>query len=72
MADGRGLIGSILYGPNDRSPIGPDTRNVLYLVYGVPGVSRDAIREHLEGLGHRVASLSSGATTEGPEIVTAG
>ena len=72
VADRRGVIGSILYGPDDRSPIGPDTKNVLYLVYGVPGVSRDAIREHLERLWERVSSLSPHAVKECLDILTAG
>ena len=65
VADRRGVIGSILYGPDDRSPIGPDTKNVLYLVYGVPGVSREAIREH-------VSPLSPNAVKERLDILTAG
>ena len=72
VADRRGVIGSILYGPDDRSPIGPETKNVLYLVYGVPGVSRDAIREHLERLWERVSSLSPNAVKECLDILTAG
>ena len=72
VADRRGVIGSILYGPDDRSPIGPETKNVLYLVYGVPGVSRDAIREHLERLWERVSSLSPHAVKECLDILTAG
>ena len=72
VADRRGVIGSILYGPDDRSPIGPETKNVLYLVYGVPGVSRDAIREHLERLWERVSSLSPNAVKECLDILSAG
>lgn len=72
VADRRGVIGSVLYGPDDRSPIGPETKNVLYLVYGVPGVSRDAIREHLERLWERVSSLSPNAVKECLDILTAG
>ena len=72
VADRRGVIGSILYGPDDRSPIGPETKNVLYLVYGVPGVSRDAIREHLERLWERAALVSPDAVKERLDILTAG
>ena len=72
VADRRGVIGSILYGPDDRSPIGPDTKNVLYLVYGVPGVSREAIREHLERLWENVSPLSPNAVKERLDILTAG
>ncbi len=72
VADRRGVIGSILYGPDDRSPIGPDTKNVLYLVYGVPGVSREAIREHLERLWEHVSPLSPNAVKERLDILTAG
>ena len=55
-----------------RSPIGPETKNVLYLVYGVPGVSRDAILDHLERLWENVAPLSPDAVKERLDILTAG
>lgn len=72
VADRRGVIGSILYGPDDRSPIGPETKNALYLVYGVPGVPRDAIRDHLERLWKIAALLSPDAVKECLDILTAG
>ncbi len=48
VADGEGIVGTILHGPDDRTPITDATRDALFLVYGVPGVTPDEIRRHLE------------------------
>ena len=47
VADGKGIVGTILHGPDDRTPITDATRNALFLVYGVPGVAPAEIRSHL-------------------------
>src|SRR3990170_2380325 len=50
MADGRGVISSVLYGPDERTRIGPETRRVLFAVYAPPGIAAPAIARHLEEL----------------------
>ena len=48
MADRAGIISSILYGPDQRTRITPDTKNVLFTVYGTKGLEESLIRQHLE------------------------
>ncbi len=50
IADAQGVLSSIIYGPDDRTPITPETRNVLFTVYGPPGVSTAAMHAHLEDI----------------------
>lgn len=50
LADGQGVISSIIYGPDDRTQITLDTERVLYAVYAPPGISKSAVEEHLEDM----------------------
>lgn len=50
MADDEGVISSVLYGPDRRTAIGPDTGRVLFTAYGVPGVERATLQKHLEDI----------------------
>lgn len=50
MADGEGIISSVLYGPDARTRLRPETRRVLFAVYAPPGIGEEAVAEHLEGL----------------------
>ncbi len=47
MADGRGIVSSVVHGPDHRTRITPDTRQVLFATYGVPGVTTESLRRHL-------------------------
>jgi len=48
IADAAGVISSVIYGPDRRTRIGPETRDVLYTVYAPPGIGTDAVKAHLE------------------------
>lgn len=50
MADGGGVICSILYGSDQRTRITPATRRVLFVVYVPPGVEAARLEKHLEDL----------------------
>ncbi|MEA4908513.1 MAG: hypothetical protein VB089_12875 [Anaerolineaceae bacterium] len=54
MADRQGVICSVLYGEDQRTRITAQTRNLLYVVYGPPGVGETVVRRHLEGVAHNV------------------
>ncbi len=47
IADQAGIISNILYGPDQRTQIRPDTRNVLYTVYAPPGIQEQVVVSHL-------------------------
>lgn len=47
LSDGTGIISSILNGPDYRTRITKETKNVLFFIYTPEGISDDIIRNHL-------------------------
>jgi DNA/RNA-binding domain of Phe-tRNA-synthetase-like protein len=64
MVDGGSIISTVLYGPDQRTRIGPDTTDVLFAAYAPAGIGEDAVREHLEDVRGNVLLLAPGAATE--------
>jgi DNA/RNA-binding domain of Phe-tRNA-synthetase-like protein len=64
MVDGKSIISTVLYGPDRRTRIGPDTADVLFAAYAPAGIGEDAVREHLEDVRGNVLLLAPGAATE--------
>jgi DNA/RNA-binding domain of Phe-tRNA-synthetase-like protein len=62
--DAQGVISSVIYGPDRRTMITRDTENVLFTVYGVPGVSEQAVHQHLEGIAANVLVVCPQAKIE--------
>lgn len=50
IRDGKGILSSVIYGPDHRTRIQPDTDQAVYTTYGPPGVSREQVGEELETL----------------------
>lgn len=53
VRDERGVLSSILNGPDHRTRIDPKTENVVYFAYGVEGVTKEELYHHL----HTIASF---------------
>lgn len=68
MADGAGIISSILYGPDQRTQINEKTRNVMFAVYAPEGISVEATRQHLEDIRENVLLVSPTARVELLEV----
>jgi DNA/RNA-binding domain of Phe-tRNA-synthetase-like protein len=68
MADGAGIVSSVLRGPDQRTRITPATSGVLFAVYAPTGVGEQVVRAHLEDIRANVELLSPGAETV--ELVT--
>jgi len=64
IADARGVISSIIYGPDKRTRILPSTRRVLFTAYGVPGVGEKAVSQHLEGIAANVRLVAPESQVE--------
>lgn len=64
MADRHGVISSIVYGPDQRTQITPQTRNVLFAVYAPAGIPVSAVRAHLQDIGDHVQLVSPTAAVE--------
>jgi DNA/RNA-binding domain of Phe-tRNA-synthetase-like protein len=48
IRDGKGVLSSVIYGPDQRTRIQPDTNQAVYTTYAPPGISREQVREELE------------------------
>jgi len=50
ISDQIGVISSIVYGPDQRTQIIPDTHNVIFTVYAPPGIDEQTVAQHLQGI----------------------
>jgi DNA/RNA-binding domain of Phe-tRNA-synthetase-like protein len=64
MADCEGVISSVLYGPDRRTRITPETSAVLFAVYAPAGIGETAVRQHLEDIRAGVLLIAPEARTE--------
>lgn len=71
IADGRGIISSILYGPDRRTLFRPQTRSALFTVYAPAGITPPEIRAHLEDIQQNVQLIAPRAVTELLEVYSA-
>lgn len=64
IVDGGGIISNIIYGPDQRTQIQPDTRNVIYTVYAPAGIEVPAVTRHLKDIEDYVRVFAPQAKTE--------
>jgi DNA/RNA-binding domain of Phe-tRNA-synthetase-like protein len=64
MADQEGVISSIVYGPDQRTQITRETRNVLFAVYAPAGIGAQTVQAHLQDIRDYVLIVSPGATVK--------
>jgi DNA/RNA-binding domain of Phe-tRNA-synthetase-like protein len=50
ISDSGGIMSSIIYGPDLRTRINPNTKNVLFTVYAPPGVEKSEVFQHLQDI----------------------
>jgi DNA/RNA-binding domain of Phe-tRNA-synthetase-like protein len=63
-SDREGIISSVVYGPDQRTRITSETRDVLFTTYAPSGVTPAAVREHLEHIRSNVLLVAPEAETE--------
>jgi DNA/RNA-binding domain of Phe-tRNA-synthetase-like protein len=68
IRDEEGIISSVLCGPDRRTMIRPSTSTVLFAVYAVPGVGKQALLQHLQGIEASVKLMAPEARTGHLEI----
>jgi DNA/RNA-binding domain of Phe-tRNA-synthetase-like protein len=71
MRDRQGVCCTILYGQDNRSPITPATRHVLYVSYAPAGVPPAAVEAHLRQIEQNVRLFSPGAVLEQSRLLAA-
>lgn len=64
VSDEQGVTSSITYGPDKRTRIKPNTKNVLFVVYAPPGIEKSAVLQHLKDIQYYVNIISSGSKTK--------
>jgi DNA/RNA-binding domain of Phe-tRNA-synthetase-like protein len=72
IRDEAGILSSIIYGPDQRTQITPDTRAVAFTVYAPPGIPKAELKTHLSDLEANVRLFSPHAEVEICEVFTAG
>jgi DNA/RNA-binding domain of Phe-tRNA-synthetase-like protein len=69
ISDGAGIVSCILYGPDRRTRIRPDTERVVFTVYGPPGVAQKDVLLHLEDIRENVMVISPAASVNTMEML---
>jgi DNA/RNA-binding domain of Phe-tRNA-synthetase-like protein len=64
ISDQAGVISSIVYGPDRRTQITPETRNAVFTVYAPPGIAEQTVMEHLEHIRDNVLVFAPQAGVE--------
>ncbi len=64
ISDQIGVISSIVYGPDQRTQITPETRNVLFTVYAPPGIDEHTVVGHLQTIQENVIVFAPQAQVE--------
>ena len=62
--DQAGVISSIIYGPDQRTQITPNTRNVMFTAYAPPGIDEQTVAGHLQHIQENVMIFAPQARTE--------
>ncbi len=50
ISDQAGVISSVIYGPDQRTQIAANTRNVVFTVYAPAGIDVQAVTQHLQDM----------------------
>jgi len=64
IRDSEGIISSIIYGPDSRTQITPQTRNAVFATYAPAGVSEDAVMNHLKEIQRNIELIAPNAKVE--------
>jgi DNA/RNA-binding domain of Phe-tRNA-synthetase-like protein len=64
ISDGKGIMSNIIYGPDQRTQIRPETRNVIYTTYAPQGISEEMLTGHLRDIKQYVRLFAPSARTE--------
>jgi DNA/RNA-binding domain of Phe-tRNA-synthetase-like protein len=64
ISDQDGIISCIIYGPDHRTRIQPETERVIFTVYAPPGIEESFVRSHLEDIMENVMVVAPNASVE--------
>jgi DNA/RNA-binding domain of Phe-tRNA-synthetase-like protein len=72
IRDAEGILSSIVYGPDERTKIRPETKRVIFTVYAPAGIELGPLAEHLNDLKRFVRVISPEAKVVEERIIEAG
>jgi len=61
MTDTRGILSSVIYGPDQRTQLTPETRHVFFVTYAPKGIGDDTLQKHLADIEEYVRLVSPAA-----------
>lgn len=64
IRDQNGVISSIIYGPDQRTQITPETHNVIFTVYAPAGIDKSQVERHLGDIRDHVLLIAPQSTVE--------
>jgi DNA/RNA-binding domain of Phe-tRNA-synthetase-like protein len=68
IRDEVGVISNIIYGPDQRTAINAQTRNVTFTVYAPDGITEEIVSNHLHDLQQHVLLIAPHAQTEALQV----
>jgi DNA/RNA-binding domain of Phe-tRNA-synthetase-like protein len=69
IKDQLGILSSVIYGPDQRSQIQPDTNRALFTTYGPPGINAQQIQNQLEILEDYIRAFAPEAERQELQVV---
>jgi DNA/RNA-binding domain of Phe-tRNA-synthetase-like protein len=72
ISDAEGVASCIVYGPDSRTRIRPETERVVFTVYAPPGIDAGDVHSHLEDIRENIIVFAPGASVELLETFDAG
>jgi DNA/RNA-binding domain of Phe-tRNA-synthetase-like protein len=64
IRDQKGIISSIVYGPDQRTQITSNTQNAVFTAYAPPGIEEQVVVEHLQHIQENVMLFAPQAQVE--------
>jgi len=64
VSDSQGIVSSIIYGPDQRTRIKPNTQKVLFVVYAPPGIEKSKVFQHLQDIQNYVHIIAPESEVE--------
>jgi len=72
IGDQAGILSTIIYGPDQRTPIRENTRNALFTVYAPAGIPPESVEAHLHDIESYARRIAPAASVELLEVYRAG
>lgn len=71
IADAQGIMSAIIYGPDQRTQITPETKNVIFTIYAPEGIVPAEVEKHLNEIRDLVLLVTPSAKVEKLQVIGA-